>query len=160
MTLYQLTGQMLDLMELLEDPDVDPEVVNDTMDAVNMELEDKLDSYCVIIKELEAKADMLDKEKKRLDTRQKTVENSIKKLKQRMMLSMKLLGKKKVKTDKFSFTIKSNAPSLKIDDEAKVPAEYKLPQPDKIDSAGLKKFLAGKDTDYAHFEQSESLLIK
>ena len=95
MTLYELTGQMLDLMELLEDPDVDPEVVEDTMDAVNMELEDKLDGYCTIIKELEAKADMLDKEKKRLDTRQKTVENSIKKLKQRMMLSMTLLGKKK-----------------------------------------------------------------
>ena len=35
-TLYDLTGEYLMLQEMLEDPDVDPEVVQDTLDALKI----------------------------------------------------------------------------------------------------------------------------
>ncbi len=40
-TLYELTDEYRQLLEMLEDPDEDPEVIRDTMEGISGELEDK-----------------------------------------------------------------------------------------------------------------------
>lgn len=164
-TLYDLTGEYLMLQEMLEDPDVDPEVVQDTLDALDGDIEAKLESCAAVKLQLEGDAAMLDKEIKRLQAKKKTAENNVKNLRKYMQLSMEAMGKEKVKTEKFSFTIKPSAPKLVIDDEKSIPEQFLIPQPAQVDKKLLLK--AVKDAEsrdeptlYAHTVVEKSLLIK
>lgn len=108
---------------------------------------------------------MLDKEIKRLQAKKKTAENNVKNLRKYMQLSMEAMGKEKVKTEKFSFTIKSSAPKLVIDDEKSIPEQFLIPQPAQIDKKLLLKAVKdAESTDepilYAHTVVEKSLLIK
>lgn len=164
-TLYDLTGEYLMLQEMLEDPDVDPLVVQDTLDALDGDIEAKLDSCAAVKLQLEGDSAMLDKEIKRLQAKKKTVENNIKNLRNYMKLSMEAMGKEKVKTEKFSFTIKASAPKLVIDDENAIPEDYLIPQPSQVDKKLLLKAVKEAESndqvlDYAHSIVETSLLIK
>ena len=52
MRLYELTGQFLELLDMLEDEEVDEQVIMDTLESVEYEIEDKADGYAKIIKAL------------------------------------------------------------------------------------------------------------
>ena len=54
--IYELTGQFLQLLDMLEDEEVDEQVIMDTLESVEYEIEDKADGYAKIIKALEADA--------------------------------------------------------------------------------------------------------
>ena len=43
MTLYELTDEFRQLLDMMEDPDIDPEVLNDTLEAVLGDIEYKAD---------------------------------------------------------------------------------------------------------------------
>ena len=74
---------------------------------------------------------------------------------------MILTGKKKFKTNLFSFNIQKNAPSIKILDDTKILDEFNIPQPDKIDNqAIIQQIKEGKEFTWAKLEQSESLRIR
>ena len=51
MTLYELTGQYLELLDMAED--ADPEVFADTLEGIDGEIEDKADNYAKVIRTLE-----------------------------------------------------------------------------------------------------------
>lgn len=162
-TLYELTGEYLYLMELMEDPDVDPQMVVDTLESVGGELETKADGYATIRLEFDSEIEKLKKEIDRLAKRKRTIENNRKRLTDSLMNAMIAMNKKKIKTDRFSFTIKKSGPALVIDDPDKVPDMYHIPQPDKIDEISIKTMLkneAGQRCGYAHLIQKDSLLIK
>ncbi len=163
-TLYELTGELLELMDMMEDPDCDPQMIQDTMEGSELEFEEKVEGYLMVMLDLQGNAEKLKKEEDRLSRRRKTIENNIKNLKKNLMQSMDVLNKKKVKTEHFSVTLKDSAPALVIDQEDKIPTQYKIPQPDKIDANKLKAFLKGlsenETCEYAHLASSKSLLIK
>ena len=76
---------------------------------------------------------------------------------------MILVGKKKFKTDLFSFGIQKNAPSLDIIDETKIPEEYFIPQDPKLDRKRLLADIKAnpeKAAAYAGLKQTESLRIR
>ena len=50
-TLYELTGQYMDLMEMAEE--ADPDVLRDTLEGIEGEIEDKADNYAKVIRTLE-----------------------------------------------------------------------------------------------------------
>ena len=161
--LYELTGNYLYLMDLMDDPDTDPQMVLDTMESLNDEIERKADGYAIIKLEFESQIEKLDKEIKRLQKRKKTMENNKKWLIESLKNSMLAMDKKKIKTDLFSFTVKNGGQSLIIDDPNSIPEEYLIPQPPKVDEASIKKWLkTEKDAQccFAHIEQGTSLLIK
>ena len=155
-TLYELTGELLELMDMMEDPDCDPQMIQDTMEGSKLEFTEKVEGYLMVMLDLEGNAEKLKKEEDRLSRRRKTIENNIKNLKKNLMQSMEVLDKTKVKTEHFSVTLKNSAPSLVIDQEGDIP--------DKIDRNKLKEFLKGlsenETCEYAHLESSKCLLIK
>ena len=55
-TLYELTSEYLQLLEMAEDPDVDLQTIADTMEAIGGEIEDKADGYARVMKQIEANA--------------------------------------------------------------------------------------------------------
>lgn len=164
MTLYELTDEYRTLLELAEDPEVDPETLADTFEALGGEIEYKADGYARVMKQLEADAAALKAEEKRLCVRRTVCENNMKRMKQALQSAMEATGKTKFKTDLFSFGIQKNPAAVVIDEQyiENIPEEYLIPQDPKIDKQKMKDDLkAGKDlSGICHLEQSESLRIR
>ena len=159
-TLYELTGQFRELLELVEQGEVDPEMLADTLEGLEGEIEIKADGYAKVIRELEGKTAVLKDEIDRLSKRKSVIENNIKNLKQALETAMRATGKTKFKTDLFSFNIQKNPPKLVIDKPEEIPEEYLIPQEPKINSKAIKDMLKEKELPFAHLEQSESLRIR
>ena len=106
-SIYELTGEYLELMDMLEDEEIDEQTIIDTLEALDGEIENKADNYAKIILSLESDIDGISKENNRLATRKKTYENRIKWLKQNLEMYMRTIGKKKFTTDLFSFNIQN-----------------------------------------------------
>lgn len=162
-TLYELTGEYKELLEMAESGDYDTETLQDTMEAISGEIEVKADGYAKVMKELEGDVAMLKAEEKRLSDRRKVIENNISAMKRNLEESMIAVGKEKFKTDLFSFNIQKNPARVVIEDESKVPAEYLVEQAPKIDRKALLKDLKDGKTfsvDFARLEQGKSLRIR
>lgn len=158
--LYELTGEYLQLMDMLESGEYDEKTILDTLEGVSGEIEVKADSYAKIIRMLNGQVDMFKAEEERLNARRKTLENNIDSLKRNLEKCMIATGNTKFKTDLFSFSIQKNAPSIVYDDRSLVPEEYLIPQEPKVDTAALKIALKTQDMPCAHLVQSESIRIR
>ena len=160
-TLYELTNEYMALLEMAEDPDIDPQAFADTLEALDGELEMKADGYARVMKELEGRAATMRFESKRLENGYKTIERNIDRMKHALQDSMVATDKRKFKTDLFSFTIRKNPASVVIDRETSIPPEFLIPQDPKIDKKAIKAAIdRGDDITFAHLEQGESLIIR
>lgn len=164
MTLYDLTAEYQALLQMAEDPDTDPEVLTDTMEALEGEIEEKADGYAIVMKELEATEQKIKTEVDRLNARRLSISNNIRCMKLRLQTSMIETGKTKFKTDLFSFGIQKNPPAVVIDEQyiENIPEKYLVQQDPVIDKKKIKEDLkAGVDLEgIAHLAQTESLRIR
>ena len=159
-SLYKLNQDYQELLNMLYQDDVDEQMMLDTLESLEGDIEDKADNYAKIIRELEAKRDTRKTEAKRLTDSAAILDNRIKYLKQNLFNTMKQTGKTKFTTDLFTFRIQKNGGQRALTIDGDVPTEYTKTivenDTDKIRQA-LKE---GKELDFAHLEpQSESLRI-
>ena len=159
-TLYEITGKYLELLDMLQNTEeLEEEVLKDTLEAIDGELEVKADNYAKIIKELTLDAKKFEEEKNRLEANQKTLENRAKKLKEYLYQSMKVTGKTKFKTDLFSFEIRKNGGQqpMTILPDMEIPSQYLKFEPDntKIREA-LKR---GEELPFARLEEYGTHLV-
>lgn len=159
-TLYELTGQYRELLELAESEELDKQLIADTLEGLDGEIEIKADGYAKVIRELEGKTAVLKDEIDRLSKRKSVIENNIKSMKEALQNAMFITGKTKFKTDLFNFNIQKNPPRLVIDKPEEVPEEYLIPQEPKIDTKAIKEILKQRELPFARLEQSESLRIR
>lgn len=161
--IYELTQDYLIISEMMENPELDPEFLADTMEAVEGALEIKAENYAKVMKNLEGDVTALKAEETRLSEKRKAIENNIKNMKVALQSMMTITGKTKFKTDLFSFGIQKNAPSVVIDtDINNLPTEFLKFREPEVDKTKLKEALKnGEDLEgLAHLEQSESLRIR
>lgn len=165
MSLYELTGDLLQLQSMLED-DVDPEVLADTLEAVQGEYEVKLEAYCKVIRNLEADVVGIKSEVERLTGKRKTLEANIDRIKKVMFDSMKATGTAKVKGQLFTVAIQKNGgktPVIVADDvdTANLPDQLVI-FTEKPNLDAIRELLeAGKVVDgFSLGERGESLRIK
>lgn len=152
MKLYELTGQYIELLEMMQDGETDPQIIKDTLESLDFEIEEKADNYAKIIKNLEGDINTIDAEIKRLLSKKQALAGNIDALKRNLEQSMIATKKTKFKTVLFSFGIQKNPPSLVVSGE--VPKEYLIPQPPKNDTKAIKEYLKENEVDWAHLEQS------
>lgn len=157
-TLYELTNEYRVVLDMLQDGETDEQVLLDTLEGIDGEIEIKADNYAKIIKELEGNALSVKTEIDRLGNKKATLENNAKKLKDALEKAMREVKKDKFKTTLFSFNIQKNPPKLVIDLE--VPDEFLVPQPPKVDNSKIKDLLKTKELEFAHLEQGTSLRIR
>jgi predicted nuclease with TOPRIM domain len=159
--LYQLTNNYETVLNMLYDEDADEEMILDTLEAIEGEIEDKADNYAKIIKELEAKQNARKEEAKRLTESAKVFENRVKALKSNLFNSMKATGKTKFATDLFSFNIAKNGGKQTLTIDGEVPEEY-IKTITENDTDKIRQALEkGEKLTFAHFEpRGESLRIK
>lgn len=164
MTLYELTADYLQVLQMAEDPDVDPEVIEDTLEDIGGSIEDMADSYATVMISIDGNIKMLAEEIARLTERKKAMEANRQRIKDYLQKSMVVTGKTKFKTEKFSFSVQKNPASvvLDTDDIDRIPVKYLVPQEPKVNKTQIKEDLkAGMELPgIAHLEQSESLRIR
>ena len=165
MTLYDLTNDYMELLELAEDPDIDEQAFLDTLEGIEGALEDKADNYAKCMRMLEADAKGIKAEEDRLSARRKTIENNIKRMKQSLQAMMELTGKTKFKTQLFSFNVQNNPASVVMDesDVDNIPERFLKYKDPEIDRKAIKDAIKAGDEDaldIAHLEQTRGLSIK
>ena len=163
MTLYELTEQYMQLLAYAEDPDADPQVISDTLEGLDGDIEEKADGYAKVIRQLEADEAALKAEIDRLTARKRTIDNSIDRMKEHLKQAMILCGKPKFKTELFSFGIQKNPPKVVIDDPDNIPQYWLIQQDPKVNTSAIKEAIQNGDkfaTNIAHLEQGESLRIR
>lgn len=166
MTLYDLNLQMQEILDMAETGDFDEELIANTLEGVEGEIEDKLDSYGVIVNELQDDVDKLDKEIKRLNAKKKTITGSIDYLKRMVMFTMGRMDKKKIKGERFTWSIVKNggkAPVIYEDDfnPLNIPEQFQMWDV-QADKALIREVLeSGTELPFARLgERGESLRLK
>ena len=167
-TLYELTSEYMQLLDMLYDENEDLDCILDTIEGIDYEIELKANNYAILIDSIQADVEHLDKEIKRLQSRKKTLENRIKNLKWRLQNSMEATGKTKFKTNLFSFNIAQSGGVRKMTvdvDVENLPEELRLKQPDVPNLDAIRKLVEAsgdmEKCEYAHFEpRTRSLRIK
>lgn len=155
MKLYELTEQWDAVFNMMEDGETDEQVVFDTLEAIEGEIEDKADNYAKIIRNLQASVDALKAEEDRLYQRRKSAENHIQRLKDTLQANLEFIGKTKFKTDLFSFSVSKNGgkqPIFITDNLDEIPGKYLIPQPPRVNNEAVRELLKDKEVDWARFE--------
>lgn len=157
-TLYEMTAQASALYELLQNEEIDAQTFTDTLEAIGAE--EKIESYCHVIKELQGDFEKFKAESDRLTARMKTAKNGIDRMKESLLTFLKVSGQNKVKAGTFAVSI-GTSKQTNILDEALIPAEYKTPQPDKIDKTAIKKAIeSGQAVSGAEIIINEGVRIR
>ena len=165
LTLYQLTSDYMELLELAEDPDIDEQAFLDTLEGIEGALEDKADNYAKCMRMLEADAKGIKAEEERLAKRRKTIEGNVSRMKSALQYAMEATGKTKFKTQLFSFNVQNNPASVVMDkpDVANIPERFLKYKDPEIDRKAIKDAIKAGDEDamdIADLEQTRGLRIK
>lgn len=157
MNLYELSQNYL----AVQDMDLEPETLKDTLDSIEEAIEVKAENIAKWIRNLEADKKAFEEEEKRFKEKKQAADNRIKSLKLYLEDNMRLTGKTKFKAGFFSFAIQNNPPSVEVFDEALLPERFLIEQPPKIDRAGIKELLkAGEEVPGAELKQTKGLRIR
>ena len=140
MTLYEITGQILELQEMMESGEFDNEVIEDTLESVMFDLENKADNYGKLIRNMEANMGAIKQEMDTLKTKYDRIKKGIERFKTKISDTMIATGldEKGIEGDLFKFKFRNNAPQLPTDlTYDKVPKDYLQEQEPKIDKKRL-----------------------
>lgn len=154
-TLYELSAQFNQVVEMLSEDEFNPAVI-DTLEAIDMAIEDKADNYARLIKNQESNSKGIAEEIKRLQARKQSIDNSVKNMKLSLQNAMNEIGKTKFKTNLFSFNIQKNPISVNIVDENLIPDEFKKIKIE-FDKTAIKN---AENVPGVELTQSESLRIR
>lgn len=163
-TMYELTADYMTVLDMAQDPEIDPQAITDTLEAIGGEIEIKAENTAKVMKELEAEAAKIKAEEQRLNARRKTLENNIEHIKTRLYDAMKLTGKTKFKTALFSFSIAKNGGKIPVVvdvDCSELPDDFVIIS-EKPNLEAIREYIEKHGTcAYAHYgERGESLRIK
>lgn len=164
MTLYEMTGELMQLVDMLADTEMTEEE-KDAIIADNMEgfgADEKLDAYAKVITELNAYIDGCTKEIKRLTAIKTTTANSVERLVKALTDFMEAGKLEKVQTSLFKFTCKNTPDRVEVDDASLIPAEYfHEPKQPEVDKTAIKNALKlGIDIQGVHLTHDRRASFK
>lgn len=157
-SLYRLNNAYTQLQQMIEEGQ---EGLEDTLASITDAVEEKLEAYAMVIKNIESDVEGIKSEEKRLAERRRVMENGIKRMKDAMHQAMTSTGERKIKGEKFTFTIQKNPPVLKVVDESLIPKEFFVEVEPTIDRKSLMARLKAQEViPGAEISQDESLRIR
>lgn len=101
MILYEITGRLAYLREMIESEAISEEDAADTMEAILQEQEDGYENAVKWIRDLEAGIEAVKAEAEKLAEKRKALENRKERVKQAILRSMQASGQTKVKAGVF-----------------------------------------------------------
>lgn len=156
--LFEMTQAATMLYNLLQSDEIDEQTVTDTLAA--MGADEKVESYCKVIKQFQADADMYKAEYDRLAARKKSAENAIERMKRALLDFMQASKQNKITAGTFTVST-ATSKAANIIDETLIPEQYLKPQPAKVDKAGILAALKnGEKIDGAVLVENTGVRIK
>jgi hypothetical protein len=127
LSLYQLSNNYLEALDFLTDPEADlpAEAINDTLEALGGELEDKAINVAKFLRNMEAAAEAIKAAEADMARRRKILENRAKWLKDYLKGNMEACGISKIECPYFKVAIQKNPPAVAILDESAIPDQFK-----------------------------------
>jgi CRISPR/Cas system Type II protein with McrA/HNH and RuvC-like nuclease domain len=129
-SLYNLTTEFLQVAAQLEEMDLEKEIIADTLEALQLPIEEKAENVIKFVKNLEAMAEARKTEAKRLTELAAKDTKKAEKLLSYLDDNLKMLGKTKLTAGVFQLSYRKGSEVIEID-EAKLPDFYWVPQPAK-----------------------------
>jgi predicted nuclease with TOPRIM domain len=130
--LYELTGEYLNLVELLDDPTIDSEIVLEAAINIEEELTEKAQNIAKLLKNIDSDIEAVKNEKKRLAGMQSTLENKYESLRTYLEINLKQANLKKI-NGIVPLSFRKCPPSVEIIDPDLLPPEFVIvkKEPDK-----------------------------
>jgi len=147
----------------LTDSGMEPEMIADTLDSIEWELEAKVEQILAVCKNESAHADALREESKRLAERARLSENRVARLKEYVARSLETAGKKSITAGLHEVTVREPSRSVEITDSGALPPQFvEYETTIKADKLAIKKLIdAGQEVPGAIIKVGKpSLIIK
>lgn len=159
MRLYELTEAWAAIQDMIDAEDTEDKQIIAALENIDEAIDQKADGYGRMIKNLQAQAEVVKVEEKRLAAKRQTLENQAKRLQKHLEAAMIATNKRKINTELFVFSVQKNAPSLADFDESIVPEEYwKVTR--SVDRSALLKAVKDGEVEGIGLKQTESLRIR
>ena len=139
--LYELTEEWESVAEMLYDGETDEQVILDTLESIDGEIEDKADNFAKLIRSMKADAEALKAEEDRIHCRRMSLENRAQRLKDTLQANLL-----------FSFSVSKNGGKqpLEITDNLDdIPGRFLIPQPPVVDKDKVRELLKEKEVEWA-----------
>lgn len=161
--LYELARTYHDDAAKLEDLDLDPQTVADTLESMGGELEAKAVNVIYFAKNLAATAAAIKDAEAQMATRRKALKNRAKALEKYVFDNMQFAGISKIECPHFRLSIRENQASVDVFEPALLPQDYlrEVPATYTPDKALIAKAIKeGFDVPGARLVQNSRLDIK
>lgn len=157
MKLYELSDNLAAVMELIENG---AEGLEETLEALDLSFEEKIDACARIHRNLLGERDMCKAEAHRLSERAATKDKQAAKLKEYMETAMRRIGREEVASALFKIKLAMNPPSVNVIDEKLIPQDYwTSTQPQLSKTYIMTALKAGLPVPGAEIKQEKSLRI-
>lgn len=142
--------------------DLDPQVLIDTLDSIDDDRKTKLDNLATWSDQLKSEIAFIDEKMKTWRDEKTYRVNKLNWIKQYMTDVMDDAGIKKLNTDNHILSVRNFKASTVIDDEGKLPSEYKeIESVVKLNKKEIYQALKnGLTVDGAHLQPNRSTVIK
>ncbi|QTB23085.1 siphovirus Gp157 family protein [Lysinibacillus sphaericus] len=155
-SLYQLNNAYAQLQQMIEDGQ---EGLEDTLDSITDAVEEKLEAYAMVIKNIESDVEGIKSEEKRLAERRKVMENGVVRMKQAIAETLQNSGQDKVKTEKFTFSWRKSS-KVEVSNIDSLPQQYVKVERTISRSELAKALKAGEQIEGAQLIENQSLSIR
>ena len=162
MKLYELSESYTNVLALVDEETPDADILN-ALATISDAIEVKAGNIANIIKQLEADADYIKSEEKRLKQLRESRTNSAASIKQYLAVTMSQLKLEKIKTPTRTIAFQNSPPALYISNPDVIPQKYLtlVPARYEVRNADVKEDLkAGIEIPGAELQIGRSLRIK
>ena len=162
-TLYEIAAQYQNDLATIEALDLDDQTMQDTLEGLTGDFDDKATNIAKFIRNLESTAEAIKEAEGKMAARRKAIENKSKHLADYVLHHMLQSGIKEVSCPYFTIKPAKNPPKLEVFDDKQVPDQFwkqPPPPPRQIDRDAIKASIkAGEEVPGARQVQGFRLKI-
>jgi hypothetical protein len=162
--LYEIVRHRAEFERLAEQGELDPQMIADTLESLDGQLEEKAVTIAQFTRNLDATAEAVREAGKAMLERAARIEKRAESIRNYLLFQLEFAGVSKIECPWFVVRVKRNPPAVVIDDEHSLPPMYltqpepPAPRPDKVKIRDDLK--AGLEVPGARLVQSDRLEIK
>lgn len=125
--LYEISNGMKMLLDALEDGELELEDIADTVESLELEMADKVEQCCFVLRNMEAEMKACEEEEKRFKERKQVLANKIERFKGYILTSMQAAEMTKIDAGRFKVSRRNaggKAPVKVLCDPRELPEEF------------------------------------
>jgi len=123
-TLYALSEQYAQTVDLLEDPDADPQLIEQELDRLGGQIVEKAEAIAGLIRWYQGLGDLRGIESKRMAEGAAHFHHQAERLRAYVLKHMQLLEQDRIDTARFTLRVRQNPPHVEVLDAAQIPHQF------------------------------------